>query len=73
MRVDDQSHAAAALPAGKRPDTHFIGRWVAPGPVWAFRRRESRVVHTNALCSQKTVPVFKQDGMYDKHSEVTTV
>jgi hypothetical protein len=28
--VDVQRHDPAALPPGKRPDTHFIGGWVGP-------------------------------------------
>jgi hypothetical protein len=34
MRVGGQLHAPATLPPGKRAGTHFIGGWVAPGPVW---------------------------------------
>jgi hypothetical protein len=34
MRVGGQLHAPAALPPGKRPGTHCIGGWWAPGPVW---------------------------------------
>jgi hypothetical protein len=30
MRVDDQLHAPAALPTGKRPGTHFIGDRMDP-------------------------------------------
>ena len=33
MGLGGQRHAPAALPAGKRLGTHFIGGWVAPGPV----------------------------------------
>ena len=29
-----QRHAPAALPPGKRPGTHCIKAWWAPGPVW---------------------------------------
>ena len=28
MGVGGQRHAPAALPPGKRPDTHFAGGWV---------------------------------------------
>ena len=34
MGVGGQRHAPAALPLGKRPGTHCIGGWGAPGPVW---------------------------------------
>jgi hypothetical protein len=30
MRVGGQLHSPAALPPGKRPDTHCIGGWVGP-------------------------------------------
>jgi len=30
MGVGGQSHTPAALPPGKRPDTHCIGGWVGP-------------------------------------------
>ena len=31
--VGGQRHAPAALPPGRRPGTHSIGGWGAPGPV----------------------------------------
>jgi len=34
MGVGGQHHAPAALTLGKRPGTHCIGGWWAPGPVW---------------------------------------
>jgi len=34
MGVGGQRHAPAALLSGKRPGTHCIGGWWAPGPVW---------------------------------------
>jgi len=33
MKVCVQRQAPAALPAGKRPVTNFIGAWVGPGPL----------------------------------------
>ena len=32
--MGDQLHAPATLPLGKKPGTHFAGRWVAQGPIW---------------------------------------
>jgi hypothetical protein len=35
--MDGQHHALAAALLGKRPSTHCIAGWVAPGPVWTGR------------------------------------
>jgi hypothetical protein len=34
MGVGGQLHAPAALTLGKRPGTHFMGGWWAPGTGW---------------------------------------
>jgi hypothetical protein len=34
MEVGSQRHASAALPPGKRPETHCTKCWVGPRPVW---------------------------------------
>jgi hypothetical protein len=34
MGVGGQRHTPATLPLGKLPDTHGIGGWVGPVPVW---------------------------------------
>jgi len=67
MGVGVQRLAPTVLPPGKRPGTHCIGGWVAPGPVWTGA--ENLAPHRDSIVGPSSqYPVAKLTALWHVQS-----